>query len=245
MKDREIFSGLTTTYPFILRLDGRSFHRFSKNRAFEKPYDLSFATAMADTARSLMEGSGLYPALAYTFSDEISLYLTRPVFENRVEKLVSVTAGFASSAFTLAANAGYPVAFDCRIVPVADTQLSAYLAWRQAEAWRNHINGYAHRLLTDTGLSAAAAQKKLDGMKSAELHELAFSSGINLAETLAWQRRGIAVYRKQVLREGYNPVTKEHVAVQRQVCAADWDLPLFRTPEGERWLAENVLFRDS
>lgn len=240
MKEREIFSGLTTTYPFILRLDGRSFHHFSKTCLYDRPYDREFSDAMAKTAEALVNDSGLGPIFAYTFSDEISLYLRTSVFECRVEKLVSVAAGFASSAFTLATGSSSPIAFDCRVVPVAEDQLSGYLAWRQAEAWRNHINGYAHKLLMDTNLSATAAQRKLDGCKSSELHELAFSFGINLSETPAWQRRGIAVYKSGVEKEGYNPVTGEKVLVQRRVSVVDYDLPLFKTPEGKVWLKERV-----
>ncbi|HJJ96085.1 MAG TPA: tRNA 5'-guanylyltransferase [Methanocorpusculum sp.] len=242
MKDREIFSGLITTVPFVLRLDGRSFHHLSRDAGYDKPYDTVFSGSMVKTAQALLEDSGLAPSFAYTFSDEISLYITSPVFDCRVEKLVSVAAGFASSAFTLFSGTHHPLSFDCRIVPIAEGQLAAYLAWRQAEAWRNHINGYAHKLLTDTGLSATAAQRRLDGMKSSELHELAFSFGVNLAETPAWQRRGMAVYRSVVEKDGYNPVSREAVRVLRRVPVIDEDLPLFKTPEGASWLAARLSF---
>ncbi|MDO5846468.1 MAG: tRNA 5'-guanylyltransferase, partial [Methanocorpusculum sp.] len=99
-------------------------------------------------------------------------------------------AAYAASAFTLAAGADEPLAFDARIVPIAENQLADYLAWRQAEAWRNHINGWCQKILTDDGLSASKAQKKLDGLNAAGLHELAFAHGLNLADTPAWQRRG-------------------------------------------------------
>ena len=240
MKDREIYAGLITTVPFVLRLDGRSFHRFSRERGFEKPYDRRFSDAMAKTALSLVNDSGLSPAFAYTFSDEISLYVPTPVFDCRVEKLLSVAAGFASSAFTLFSESSDPLAFDCRVVPVAEEQLCAYLAWRQAESWRNHINGYAQKLLMDTGLSATVAQRKLDGMSAAALHELAFSFGVNLAETPAWQRRGTAVYRTVVEKEGHNPVTGEDVRVLRRTAVIDENLPLFRTPEGSAWVLNRI-----
>ncbi|MDV0443834.1 tRNA(His) guanylyltransferase Thg1 family protein [Methanorbis rubei] len=240
MKDHEIYSGLITTVPFVLRLDGRSFHHFSRDQGFEKPYDYNFSKAMVETTASLLSDSGLSPSFAYTFSDEISLYITTPVFDCRVEKLVSVAAGFASSAFTLHAGAAHPLSFDCRVVPLAEFQLPKYLAWRQAEAWRNHMNGYAHKLLTDTGLSATVAQRKLDGMKASDLHELAFSFGVNLSETPAWQRRGTAVYRTLTERDGYNPITKETVQVMRRVVAIDENLPLFKTPEGTAWFAEKL-----
>ncbi|MCZ9313602.1 MAG: tRNA 5'-guanylyltransferase [Methanocorpusculum sp.] len=240
MKDREIFSGLITTVPFVLRLDGRSFHHVSRDAGYAKPYDTAFSRSMVKTTQALLENSGLAPSFAYTFSDEISLYITSPVFDCRVEKLVSIAAGFASSAFTLFSGVQNPLSFDCRVVPLDESRLAAYFAWRQAEAWRNHINGYAHRLLMDTGLSATAAQRKLDGMKSCDLHELAFSFGVNLAETPAWQRRGTAVYRLVVEKDGYNPVSQEAVRVHRRVSVIDEDLPLFKTPEGASWLAARL-----
>lgn len=242
MKGREIFAGLITTVPFVIRLDGRSFHRFSRDMRFEKPYDRRFSEAMAKTTLSLLNDSGLSPSFAYTFSDEISLYIQTPVFDSRVEKLVSVSAGFASSAFTLFSGSSEPVAFDARIVPLAEDQLPDYLAWRQAESWRNHINGYAQKLLTDQGLSATAAQRKLDGLPSVALHELAFSCGVNLAETPSWQRRGVAVYRTLREKLGHNPVTGEDVRVLRRVAVIDDDLPLFRTPEGSAWVLDRVHF---
>ncbi|MDR0438708.1 MAG: tRNA 5'-guanylyltransferase, partial [Methanocalculaceae archaeon] len=118
MKDREIFSGLTTTVPFVLRLDGRAFHHLSQNAGYAKPYDLAFSRNMAKTAQMLLENSGLAPSFAYTFSDEINLYIMSPIFECRVEKLVSVAAGFASSAFTLFSCTKNPISFDCRVVPI-------------------------------------------------------------------------------------------------------------------------------
>jgi len=238
MKDREIFSRLTTTLPFILRLDGRAFHTFTS--AYEKPFDDRFSACFVKTAESLFADSGLSPDLVYTFSDEISLFLQKPVFDCRVEKLVSVAAAHAASAFTLAAGANHPVSFDARIVPISRDQLVPYLAWRQAEAWRNHINGYCQKLLTDSGLSAAQAQRKLDGMNAGALHELAFQAGINLASTPAWQRRGIAVYRGTVQKMGYNPKTGESAPVTRNVSVVDRELPLFKTPAGQNWVMEKI-----
>ena len=234
MKDREIFSRLTTTVPFIIRLDGRAFHTCSAE--YKKPFDADFSELFVKTAKAIFTDSGLSPDFIYTFSDEISLYITKPVFDLRVEKLVSVAAAFASSAFTIAADAKTPLSFDARIIPLSEQQLPEYLAWRQAEAWRNHINGYCQKLLTDTGLSSSAAQKKLNGLNAEHLHELAFSHGINLAKTPCWQRRGIAVYHGTTEKTGFNPLTGKKVTVSRNIAEVDKDLPLFKTPEGREWV---------
>ena len=208
MKDREIYSRLTTTLPFVLRLDGRAFHTVTSD--YEKPFDDRFSECFVKTAESLFTDSGLSPDFVYTFSDEISIFLQKPV------------------------------SFDARIVPIARDQLPAYLAWRQAEAWRNHINGYCQKLLTDTGLSGTQAQRKLDGMNAGALHELAFSRGINLAATPAWQRRGIAVYRGTIEKMGYNPKTGESAPVTRNVAVIDREIPLFKTDAGKKWVMEKI-----
>lgn len=238
MKDREIFSRLTTTLPFILRLDGRAFHTFTS--VYEKPFDDRFSECFVKTAESLFSDSGLSPDFVYTFSDEISIFISKPVFDCRVEKLVSVAAAHAASAFTLASGADAPISFDARIVPIDRGQLSAYLAWRQAEAWRNHINGYCQKLLTDSGLSPTQAQRKLDGMNAGALHEFAYSKGVNLGTTPTWQRRGIAIYRGVIEKMGYNPKTGESAPVTRNVAVVDRELPLFKTPAGQKWVAEKV-----
>jgi len=240
MKDREIFSRLTTTVPFIIRLDGRAFHTLSAK--YEKPFDERFSQMFIQTAKALLVESGLSPDLIYTFSDELSIYISKPIFEARVEKLVSISAGFASSAFSIAANIETPIAFDSRIIPLPESQLSEYLAWRQAEAWRNHINGYCHKILMDTGLSPSIAQKQLDGMHADKLHELAFKHGVNLAKTPAWQRRGIAIYHGQIEKTGFNPISRENVTVLRNTAVVDKDIPLFKSPDGKKWLVSKLSF---
>ena len=238
MKDREIFSRLTTTSPFVIRLDGRSFHTFSSG--YEKPFDEEFSQFFVKTAESIFTDSGLSPDFCYTFSDEISVFIQKPVFDMRVEKLVSVSAAFASSAFSVFSKSEKPLAFDARIIPLSKELFPEYLAWRQAEAWRNHINGYCQKLLADEGLSASTAQKKLDGLNAAALHELAFEHGINLAQTPAWQRRGIAVYRGSVEKEGYNPMTGKSSLVKRNIAVIDHNLPLFKSEDGVRWVMSKI-----
>ena len=58
----------------------------------------------------------------------------------------------------------------------------------------------------------------LRGLKESEIHELLFERGINLAKVPAWERRGIAIYRKW----------EEVIQL--------WDLPLFRSEEGRDFM---------
>ena len=104
-----------------------------------------------------MAESGLNPDFAYTFSDEISLYLTQLPFGGRVEKIDSVAASYAASSLTLAWALVTRLSFDARVVPATPAFAMEYMANRQDEAWRNHINAYCQQALIEEGMSATEA----------------------------------------------------------------------------------------
>jgi tRNA(His) 5'-end guanylyltransferase len=243
MENREIFSNLTTVSPVFVRLDGRAFHGLTSRFGFAKPFDDGFNNAMVEVCRLLVGESGLSPVFAYTFSDEISLYLTGLPFSGRVEKIDSVAASYAASALTLALGAKEPLAFDARIVQATPDSAIEYMTERQDEAWRNHINSYCQQALIAEGMDGTDAARTLKGMPAQELHEMMHKRGVNLAKTPAWQRRGVLVCKKEITKEGYNPITKEHVTVTRSVVAAERDLPLFSTPEGLAFLKKLICGR--
>jgi len=240
MENREIFSTLATIPPVFVRLDGRAFHGLTRKFGFAKPFDDRFCGAMVEVCRMLVGESGLSPVFAYTFSDEISLYLTDLPFSGRVEKIDSVAASYAASALTLALDTQEPLAFDARIVQATPESAIEYMTGRQDEAWRNHLNAYCQQALISEGMDGTDAARKLKRMPAQELHEMMHKRGVNLAKTPAWQRRGVLVCKKEIEKEGYNPITKEHVTVTRSVVAADRDLPLFTTPEGQNFLEKLI-----
>ena len=89
--------------PVIIRLDGRSFHSFT--RGFRKPFDDILIDSMQKTALYLCKNVQNC-VLAYTQSDEISLLLidyekfdTQPWFDNRIQKMVSTSAALATVRF--------------------------------------------------------------------------------------------------------------------------------------------------
>jgi tRNA(His) guanylyltransferase len=238
MENREIFSGLTAIPPVFVRIDGRAFHRLADCLGLEKPFDEFFHKGMVATCISLVADSGLNPDFAYTFSDEISLYFTRLPFSSRVEKIDSVAASYAASLFTLTLGGTIPVAFDARVIPATPAYAVEYLANRQAEAWRNHINAYCQQALIEEGMDAHKAAEKLKGLQAKDLHEMMHTRGLNLATTPAWQRRGTFIYKKITEKEGFNPVTKETVIAERSSVAAESELLLFTSPEGKDFLAK-------
>lgn len=239
-REREIYAGIRASTPLIVRADGRNFKRVLAEHNFQKPYDERFARGIVSATELFFAKSGFNPVLAYIFSDEISLYFRFVPFRARIEKLDSIIASFIASALTIILDFKDPIAFDARVIPICgDAEVIAYLAQRQAEAWRNYVNAYGYYGLIESGLSAREAEKRLRGMKSGDVHEILFRMGINLNDTPSWQRRGVMVVRQGYEKEGYDPRAGKKnatVTVTRYRIAQLWDLPLFNTEEGENML---------
>ena len=236
MEEREIFGNLSIVPPIFVRLDGRAFHRLAKRLRLSRPFDERFSAAMAGVCERLLGESGLAPLFAFTFSDEISLYFPELPFRGRIEKIDSVLASFAASSLTLALSTDQALAFDARVIVASPGYAREYLAARQREAWRNHLNAYCQEALLSEGTKPSEVARRLSGMGSEELHELMYSRGVNLAKTPAWQRRGVLVYRKTEEKPGCDPRTGEPVEAVRRVVTVDRDLPIFSGPDGKAFL---------
>ena len=96
-------STLVRRMPVIIRLDGRSFHTFTKG--FKRPFDDVLAKTMQETMKYLCENiQGC--VLGYTQSDEITLVLvdyknldSQPWFNDEVQKICSIAASMCTMAF--------------------------------------------------------------------------------------------------------------------------------------------------
>lgn len=92
--------------PVAIRIDGRSFHTFT--RGFKKPFDRLLMTSMQETMKYLCENiQGC--VLGYTQSDEITLILvdyqkltSSAWFDYEVQKICSISASMATLAFNKA-----------------------------------------------------------------------------------------------------------------------------------------------
>ncbi len=233
MKGREIYSDIRIFPPFAVRIDGRSFRRALEILELKKPYDEKFARAMANSVEVFFKESGLNPVFAFTFSDEISFFFFEMPYNYRIEKIDSIIPSFISSAFTIQLGLKNPLSFDSRVILLGREDIYRYLLWRQAETWRNHVSSYGYYTLRNTGLSENDAARRLKNMKAGEVHELVFRHGINLAETPAWQRCGILVYRETFEKQGYDPIKKAEVKTQRTRIIQEWNTPIFKTQKGQ------------
>ena len=89
--------------PVAIRVDGRSFHTFTKG--FKKPFDYIFMKSMQETAKYMCENME-NAKFAYVQSDEITIILTDYDtletdcwFNYRTDKLCSISASMATMAF--------------------------------------------------------------------------------------------------------------------------------------------------
>lgn len=155
--------------PVAIRVDGRSFHTFTKG--FQRPFDKILMTAMQETAKYMCENiQGA--KFAYVQSDEITIILvdydtleTDCWFNYRTDKLCSISSSMATMAFnkyftknvnyfemthehddtineyctTLVNAAEKGATFDARCFNIPKEEVANLIYWRQLDAIRNSI----------------------------------------------------------------------------------------------------------
>ena len=160
------------TKPLMCRLDGRSFHTFTKGLA--RPYDVRLSNLMIDTTKYLVEHT--HAKLGYCQSDEISLYWAldfkanpeaQYLFDGKFQKLTSVLAGMASAFFSkelasrIPEKADHVAVFDARVWNV-DTLTEVYenYLWRQDDAIKNSISMAAQAHFSAKQLHGVGSEAK-------------------------------------------------------------------------------------
>jgi tRNA(His) 5'-end guanylyltransferase len=207
----------------VVRVDGRGFTRMTLNR-FEKPHDERFRDLMVATAERLLEElQGLY---AYTESDEVSVLLPPEwsLFDREHEKLVSISAAIASARFTAAF--GEVAQFDSRVwLGVNEELVVDYFRWRQEDAARAALNGWAYWSLRRAGRTARAAETALSRRTAEAKKALLAGQGIDYDALPAWQRRGIGLRWERFEKNGYDPIKKRSTTTSRRRVCFDYELP--------------------
>lgn len=215
-----------------VRLDGRSFSSFT--RGLPRPFDERLSMMMIDLTKALITETGA--RIGYTQSDEITLVLLdgSAYFGMRLQKIVSMTAAFASSWFArnldarIPERAGRSALFDARVWAVDSlNDAAAVLLWRELDARKNAYTMAAaakfshHELLNKTG------QEKV--------RMLSEEHGIDFDRYPAFFRRGTFLSRVEVsapftsaeldaLPEKHAARTNPDLAVVRHV-VRELDLP--------------------
>lgn len=168
-----------------LRLDGKSFHTFTKQ--FKQPYDERFMYAMTRTSEELLNNHLTGGLFSYAQSDEITVFFTdkwtektQYFFGGKTEKILS-TSSFATGAFlkSLELLQGIPV-FDARFF-VLDSidEVQEYMDWRRLDARKNAISMAAYSLYSDKELRNVSTKGRAELLKGTDFEILpeAFFNG--------------------------------------------------------------------
>lgn len=164
--------------PIVARLDGKAFHKFTKN--LEKPMDKNLMQCMKQTTIELCKY--FQADLGYTQSDEITLIWFNPtpdklMFNGRVEKYTSLLASVCTAHFNklvqehIPSKANTLAYFDTRMFQVPNRQKAfENVCWRQLDCIKNSISSYAY---------ANFSAKSLIGKNSKARKGMLFDNGVD------------------------------------------------------------------
>lgn len=183
---------LNIDQPIIARLDGRSFHSFT--RGLKRPFDINITEAMISTTVFLVKETGA--KIGYTQSDEITLvweYIgeEQMLFGGRHSKLVSNLSSLATLKFFTEIQKRLPFyakkmpTFDARVwnVPSRADTVNALL-WRQKDAMRNSVSAISQVHFSHKSLQGQSTLDKISRLEK---------MGIKWSKIPSWFTRGTFV----------------------------------------------------
>lgn len=205
-KQLEKESIILSPFFLIVRCDMRGGTKFTKN--LQKPFDKKFTDAMKSMQEKM---HSIYrPTLSYTQSDEISFIFFEAkndvLFNLRRDKIISLTAAQVSTYFNYFMKSNFSV-FDCRVFNV-DSQITCfeYLLWRHYyDCQTNSIQQIARQFYS---------QKELNNINIRNIYEL-LKKKTKIEDYPIENINGVFTKSIKIMKEGYNPLTKEHVNVER------------------------------
>jgi len=184
----------------MLRIDGKSFHSYT--RKFKRPFDYDLMAMMDATALALCEEI-MGARIAYVQSDEISILVTdfdklqtQAWFGGNLQKICSVSASIATAAFnkyrvlndedTDLSEMDF-ACFDSRVFLLADPyEVENQFIWRQKDAEKNSIQMLARSLYS---------HKQLNGKSSRDMHDMIHKKGLNWNDVPTGAKRGRTIVR--------------------------------------------------
>lgn len=197
--------------PTIVRLDGKSFSKWTKGLV--KPFDESLIEDMQQTTKFLCENiQGC--KLGYTQSDEITLVLTdyddlntEMWFDGNVQKITSISASLATAKFNELRARRFHKEVNIYEVSSYDQKLAFFdsivfqipekeevvncLIWRQRDAEKNSVSMLAQSLYSHT---------KLHKKNGSDMQEMCFQKGHNWNDLHWSKKRGSFVVKTMTMR---------------------------------------------
>ena len=213
--------------PFIIRLDGHRFSKFTKG--LNKPQDLRFIECIVETAKDLVDE--FLALTAFVESDEITLVFpsidndkkgATHIFNGRILKLCSLTAGYASMRFNYHLNkldfnedkkgCAY---FDSRIFEVETNEdLIKAVNWRyRYDTYRNGVNSLASTIFT---------KKELYKKSLTDVKQMLKDKNVLLENQPKHLLYGTFIKKKIIKKLAIDYYTKQEKEVERNIVYADY-----------------------
>lgn len=230
---------LTKGLPIIIRVDGKSFHTFTKG--FQKPFDMILMKALWRACQYVaknMQGC----KVVYHQSDEMSFLLDKnqmsPMFENNVQKIVSVSASMVTFAFNKyfaeEVNNVFGIygndaddeslykflkvykkridtggLFDSRIFILPENEVTNYFIWRQQDAMRNSI-----QMVGRTNFS----HKELEKKSCQDIKEMLIAhKDLNFDNIPIYQQRGACIFREKYILDNVQKTERSRWVVDENI----------------------------
>ena len=213
-------TSLTPRMPMIIRVDGRSFSKYTKRfkRQVESPWSPYIRDGMTAAAEALMRGIA-GAKIAYLQSDEISVLVTdydtlntQSWFDKVAQKVCSISAAIATAEFNqkmlaiemseqtvTATRPGqmtftieFPrlATFDARCFVLPRSDVTNYFIWRQRDATKNSVSMLAQKHFSPKQLHGKDGNVMQDMLK--------LEKDVNWNNCEVWQKRGWCVTRQQL-----------------------------------------------
>lgn len=248
--------------PVAIRVDGRSFHTFTKG--FKRPFDNILMKSMQETAKYMCKNMG-NAKIAYIQSDEITIILTDYDtletdcwFNYRTDKLCSISASMATMAFnkyfmlavedyceynpdaTLEQRNIYVSAaekgamFDARCFNIPKEEVTNLIYWRQLDATRNSIQMVGQ---------ANFSHKELQNKSCNDIQDMLMTQkNINWNDLPTYQKRGSCCVRNKIVIESDSVTTTAQLrdtSKSENEWVIDTNIPIFKG-EGREYIDKLV-----
>ena len=255
---------LVRRMPVAIRIDGRSFHTFT--RGFEKPFDEVLIKSMQETMKYLCENiQGC--VLGYAQSDEINLILvdykelnSSAFFDYEVQKICSITASMATMAFNKIFNENIYLyietdnsgnILDKNYIPIHNAHIksaykSAMFDSRCFNIPKEEVTNYLYWRQLDASRNsiqmvgqANFSHKELQGKSCNDIQDmLMIKKGINWNDLPTYQKRGSCCVRNRIILEPYGN-TMLFPEYDENIWGVDKNIPIFKGED--RQYIENLI----
>lgn len=194
----------------VFRLDGVNFKRVTGE--LEKPFSVPFEEAMNAATVAVLQGVFPQALIAYVGSDEISVIISNEFetpYAGRVEKLLSVAAGYATAGFNRSLSDLKNLAlFDARVLTFDDEALvHEYLTWRRLDVRKNATSMAAYALHSHKRLMGVSTRERgelLEGTEFEKIDEGTFNG------RFVTRRGEVFVASRELAEELSNEAIRKH-----------------------------------